>query len=97
MQKKGYVFMQAEEKAKIISELSAVDEVFISLDKDQTQCKTLELLKPHIFTKGGDRYIYEIPETPICKEHGIEIIDGVGAKVQSSSSLVEKANAMKEK
>ncbi len=95
MQKKGYVFMPAEEKAKIISALEAVDEVFISIDEDQTQCKTLELLKPHIFTKGGDRYIHEIPETPICKEHGIKIIDGVGAKVQSSSTLIANANLAK--
>src|SRR4030042_4041166 len=91
LQKKGYVFMPAKEKAKIISELKCVDEVFISIDEDQTQCKTLEYLKPHIFTKGGDRYAYEIPETPICKKHKIQIIDGVGAKVQSSSELVEKA------
>lgn len=91
IQKKGYVFMPAEEKARIISELRCVDEVFISIDEDQTQCKTLEYLKPHIFAKGGDRYAYEIPEAPVCKKCGIQIIDGVGAKIQSSSELVEKA------
>lgn len=97
MQKKGYIFMPAEEKAKIISEFTCVDNIFISIDKDHTQCKTLEFLKPHIFSKGGDRYIYEIPETPICRKHGIEIIDGVGAKVQSSSDLIKKAKEAEEK
>ena len=97
LQKKGYVFMPAEEKAKIISELICVDEVFISIDEDQTQCKTLEYLKPHIFTKGGDRYEYEIPETPVCKKHGIQIIDGVGKKIQSSSELIKKAEEAKNK
>lgn len=97
LQKKGYVFMTANEKAKIISELICVDEVFISIDEDQTQCKTLEYLKPHIFAKGGDRYAYEIPETPVCKKHSIQIIDGVGAKIQSSSELVEKAKESKER
>lgn len=97
LQKKGYVFMPAEEKAKIISELKCVDEVFISIDEDQTQCKTLEYLKPHIFTKGGDRYAYEIPETSICKKYEIQIIDGVGAKIQSSSELVEKAKRSKQR
>lgn len=97
VQKKGFVFMPAEEKAKIISEFACVDDVFISLDEDQTQCKTLEYLKPHIFAKGGDRYAYEIPETPICRKHGIEIIDGVGAKVQSSSELIKKAREAEEK
>ena len=85
--------MPAQEKAKIISELICVDEVFISIDEDQTQCKTLEYLKPHIFAKGGDRYAYEIPETLICKKHSIQIIDGVGKKIQSSSELVEKAKS----
>jgi cytidyltransferase-like protein len=97
IQKKGFCFMKAEEKAKIIAELSCVDQVFISIDEDQSQCKTLEYLKPHIFSKGGDRYVYEIPETPICRAHGIEIIDGVGAKVQSSSDLIKKAKEAEEK
>jgi len=95
--KKGYVFMPHEEKAKIIAEFGCVDEVFITLDTgDTSQCKTLAFIKPHIFAKGGDRYTYEIPETPTCREHGIQIIDGVGAKVQSSSELVENANKLRE-
>lgn len=97
LQKKGYVFMPAEEKLKIISEFKCVDEVMISIDEDTTQCKTLEMLKPHIFAKGGDRYSYEIPEAPVCKKHNIKIIDGLGAKVQSSSTLVKKAAAYQKK
>ena len=91
LKKKGYVFMPHEEKAKIISELKDVDEVFISIDQDGSVCKSLEHIKPHIFAKGGDRYSYEIPETPICKQHNITIVDGLGAKIQSSSELVAKA------
>ena len=92
MMKKGYVFMPARDRAKIIVEFECVDEVFISIDtEDQSQCKTLGFIKPHIYTKGGDRYIYEIPETLVCKANGIQIIDGLGAKVQSSSELVRKS------
>ena len=80
------------DRAKIIVEFECVDEVFISIDtEDQSQCKTLGFIKPHIYTKGGDRYIYEIPETLVCKANGIQIIDGLGAKVQSSSELVRKS------
>ncbi len=96
MQKKGFVFMPAEEKVKIIKAIKWVDEVIISIDKDQTQCETLRMVKPDIFAKGGDRYAYEIPETPICKELGIKIIDGVGAKIQSSSDLAAKAAKAKQ-
>ncbi len=94
--KKGYVFMPAEEKVKIISELKCVDEVIISIDTDTTQCKTLEMLKPNIFTKGGDRYSYEIPEAEVCKKHNIKIIDGLGDKIQSSSELIKNLNVIKQ-
>jgi len=95
--KKGYVFMPAEDKAKIIRELACVDEVFISIDGDHPQCNTLAFLKPHIYTKGGDRFAYEVPETPTCRKHGIQMIDGVGAKVQSSSDLIRKSKEFTDK
>ena len=96
MQKKGFVFMPAEEKVKIIQAIKWVDEVIISIDRDQTQCETLRLVKPDIFAKGGDRYAYEIPESSVCKELGIKIIDGLGAKIQSSSDLVAKAKQVQD-
>ncbi len=91
--KKGFVFMPEKEREQILKALRCVDKVVLSIDEDQTQCKTLELLKPNIFAKGGDRYAYEIPETPTCKKYGIKIIDGLGAKIQSSSDLVSKAKS----
>jgi cytidyltransferase-like protein len=93
--KKGYEFMPVKERMEIIKELGCVDEVIESMDEDHTQCKTLAMLKPHVFAKGGDRFAHEIPESGICKEHGIEIIDGLGAKIQSSSGLVEKERELK--
>ena len=96
-QKKGYVFMPHEERAKIIAELSCVDTVFISIDEEQPVIDSLDFIKPHIFAKGGDRYSYEIPESPVCKENNIQIIDGLGAKVQSSSDLVKNAKEAEEK
>ena len=82
--------MPANERMSIIASLRCVDYVVMSIDKDQTVCETLRLLKPNIFAKGGDRTAKEIPEAKICKELNIEIIDGLGAKIQSSSDLVKK-------
>lgn len=96
VQKKGFSFMPHDEKAIILDELKSVDEVFISIDQDQTQCKTLEYLRPHIFAKGGDRYVHEIPESSVCKLYNIQIIDGLGEKIQSSSTLIDNANKIKE-
>lgn len=85
--KKGRSFMSENDRMKIVSALKCVDEVFLSIDKDKTQCKSLEYLKPNIFAKGGDRLSNEIPESKTCHELGIEIIDGLGEKIRSSSDI----------
>jgi hypothetical protein len=36
------------------------------------------------FANGGDKNNYSIPEVPICQTLGIELIDGLGEKIQSS-------------
>ncbi|MEL0245060.1 MAG: cytidyltransferase, partial [Flavobacteriaceae bacterium] len=71
----------------IVSSIKYVDEVFLSIDKDKTVCKSLEKIKPTIFANGGDRKNYEIPESVICNKYNIEIIDGLGEKIRSSSDL----------
>jgi len=88
--KKSSSFMPLSERVEIIKELGCVDEVFISIDKDRTVCKSLEAIKPHIFAKGGDRTADEIPEAEICRQIGCKIIDGLGKKIQSSSWLLGK-------
>ncbi len=85
--KKGKSFMSEKDRAKIISSLVCVDEVFVSIDNDTTQCKSLEFLKPNIFANGGDRNNDEIPEANICKKLNIQIIDGLGEKIRSSSDF----------
>ena len=83
-------FMDQEERMKIVSSLKVVDEVVLSIDNDSTVCKTLEMIKPHIFAKGGDRFVGEIPEAEVCTRLGIEMVDGLGNKIQSSSWLLSK-------
>lgn len=87
--KKGKQFMPLEERKKILEALRDVDEVFISIDEDETVCKSLEAVKPDIFAKGGDRFAGEIPETEICEKLGIKIIDGLGNKIRSSRDFYE--------
>ena len=85
--KKSRSFMSEQDRMKIISSLKCVDEVFLSIDKDKTQCKSLEFLKPNIFANGGDRNNDEIPESDICKKLNIKIVDGLGDKIRSSSDF----------
>ncbi len=85
--KKGKPFIKQDERAIILKAIRYVDEVFISIDKDKTVCKSLKAIKPDIFAKGGDRFSYEIPEAKICEDLGIKIVDRLGKKIQSSSKL----------
>lgn len=89
--KKGYVFMNFRERKELIENIKSVDRVVPCIDKDQTVCRTLEKLKPDIFTNGGDRTKTNIPEVAICKKLGIKMVFNVGGgKIQSSSWLVNK-------
>ena len=85
--KKGRPFMRQEERAEILRAIRYVDEVFISVDKDMSVCESLKAIKPDIFAKGGDRFNHEIPEAAICRELSIQVVDSLGEKIQSSSSL----------
>jgi cytidyltransferase-like protein len=90
--KKGKYFMPVDERIKIIQELKCVDFVIKSIDMDRTVCKTLESVEPRptYFCNGGDQNNNSIPEADICNRLGIELRDGFGDKIQSSSWLINK-------
>lgn len=85
--KKGRPFMKDVERMEIIRNLKMVDQVVLSIDQDRTVCKTLEQLKPTHFVNGGDQFNTTIPERDVCDRLGIELVDGLGDKIQSSSTL----------
>jgi glycerol-3-phosphate cytidylyltransferase-like family protein len=87
--KKGRPFMKGVERVKIIEALRMVDEVHLSTDTDRTVCRTLESISPPVthFVNGGDQFNTNIPEAEVCRRLGIDMIDGFGDKIQSSSAL----------
>ena len=89
--KKGKAFMPCDERIKIIEEFKCVDYVVKSIDTDRTVCETLRNIepKPHFFCNGGDQNNNTIPEGPVCAERNIELRDGFGDKIQSSSWLIK--------
>jgi len=86
--KKGTSFMPEDDRLEIVKSLRCVDKVFLSIDKDKSVCKSLEYLKPDIFANGGDRSLNEIPETAVMEKYNIEMIDGLGMKIRSSSEII---------
>jgi len=94
IRKKGRPFMPLEERKEILENIMGVDSVFVSIDEDDSVCKSLEAIKPDIFANGGDRKDEsEIREAEVCKRLGIEMVFNVGGgKVQSSSWLIHSSD-----
>jgi cytidyltransferase-like protein len=94
---KGSTPFQSESERKIIIDaLGCVDYTFISIDTDRDVSRTIgfihKFLKAdnYIFTNGGDQFGSTILETDICGELNIKLVDGLGDKIQSSSTLKNK-------
>jgi len=93
----GSVYQSEEFRATVVAAIKPVDEVFLSVDKDGSVCESLSALSKRlrkhrkgvklIFAKGGDRNVTNIPETEICKELDIEIVDGLGDKTHNSKDF----------
>ncbi|MDC1238082.1 adenylyltransferase/cytidyltransferase family protein [Polaribacter sp.] len=90
-------FQKEGERLFIVQNIKAVDKAIISIDKDRTVCASIAAIFETYggqyqlgFANGGDQDNNSIPEAPICKELGIQLIDGLGDKIQSSSWLLNK-------
>jgi len=91
-------FMTAEQRRTILKNIRAVDDVIISIDKNKFVDKTIELILKEmgnkfdkiLFTNGGDQTSETVGEKDICQRLGIEMVFGLGDKIQSSSWLLNK-------
>ena len=90
-------FMSEDERLKIVQSIKGVGLALLSIDNDSTQNETLKHLYNEYgkiwdlhFANGGDQNNDTIPESVICNELGIILIDGLGDKIQSSSWLLNK-------
>ena len=90
-------FQDESERLQIIQSLKSVGYACISVDKDKTQVESLKIIHHKFgdvfdltFANGGDQTNKTIPESLICNELGIILVDGLGDKIQSSSWLLKK-------
>ena len=90
-------FMDENERLMIVQAIKYVGHAFISIDQDRTQIESLKYLHKQFsheydlfFANGGDQSNESIPESVICDELGITLIDGLGDKIQSSRWLLNK-------
>ena len=94
--KKGFVFMDEDERREIVQAIQGVESVFLSLHEpnceDMSVCTEINLIRPDAFANGGDRKEDNTPERELCERLGITMLYNVGGeKIQSSSELVKKS------
>jgi cytidyltransferase-like protein len=91
-------FLSENQRRTILKNIKAVDDVIIAIDENKFVDKTLELIykeEAHkydkiLFTNGGDQTAETIGEKAVCERLGIEMVFGLGDKIQSSSWLLNK-------
>jgi|TARA_R110000787_G_scaffold85898_2_gene182914 D-beta-D-heptose 7-phosphate kinase/D-beta-D-heptose 1-phosphate adenosyltransferase len=93
-------FMNEDERMQIVSSLKMVNLTMVSIDEDSTVIETIRALYTKAISKdpkyklafanGGDQTNDSIPEAAICRHLGIELIENLGNKIQSSSWLLKK-------
>ena len=83
----GQIRYPLMDRALILNELRTVDTVVVSIDTGRGISETLKIVRPHIFAKGGDRNLTNLPEEEIkvCKEIGCETMCGIGGSSSEKS------------
>ena len=95
LRKKGFVFWPFADRKEILESIKGVDEVVAAVDEDQTVRKTLELIKPDIFAKGGRMGLKNIPEVETCHQLGCRLVTHVGGnQVWTESEISAKVKEL---
>ena len=93
-------FMLEDERLLIVDSLNVTDYVLLSVDRDRLlgyhlKRSIMNTLESLIFCQWWDQDNDTIPEVDICKKLGIELLDGLGDKIQSSSWILNNKNENK--
>ena len=86
IRKKGYLFMDYNQRQEILYAFKGVVDVVEAKDDDDSVCTTLRHINPAIFANGGDRNDETTPETTFCNQNNIEALWGIGGNNKSNSS-----------
>lgn len=89
-------FMIDEERKIVLESIKYVDKAMVAIDTERTVNESIKFImnevgsefNRYIFANGGDQNRSTIGETKLCEELGIELADGLGDKIQSSSWLL---------
>lgn len=89
-------FMIDEERKIVLESIRYVDKAMVAVDTERTVDESIKFIMDelgsefnhYIFANGGDQNRNTIGEAKLCEELGIQLADGLGDKIQSSSWLL---------
>lgn len=91
--RKGKIILDENDRLRLMKALRSVDDVVLSVDNDMSVVNTLKIVAEKykgeqlVFANGGKTDPGRaIPETPVCRELGIEMMFEVGGSVKYDSS-----------
>jgi D-beta-D-heptose 7-phosphate kinase/D-beta-D-heptose 1-phosphate adenosyltransferase len=91
-------FQNALERKYIVENLKSVNAAMVAVDDNRLVDKSIEFIYNWrgsefgkiLFTNGGDQTEATIGEKDMCEKLGIQMVFGLGDKIQSSSWLLNK-------
>ena len=99
--KKNYSFVPENDRLAVVGSCRYIEKAILSIDTDRSVCATIRMIcymakkgstfyMPTHFANGGDvTATAKCPEEPICKANNVELVYGLGDKIQSSSWIIE--------
>ena len=81
-------FVPEDERAEMLAGLICVD--YVTLFDEPNPVRLLETIRPHLHVKGGDYEIENMPETPVVRQHGGDVITVDFVPAHSSSGIIER-------
>jgi rfaE bifunctional protein nucleotidyltransferase chain/domain len=77
-----------DERAELLVGLACVD--YVTLFDEQLPNDTLTALRPHLHVKGGDYEAERLPETPLVRSLGGEVVIMPLVEGRSTTSLIQR-------
>lgn len=92
IKKKGFAYYPQEWRIELLRDYSFINQIVLNIDHSGCCAETLNIIKPDVFAKGGDRTPDNMPEREIqvCREIGCRIIYGIGETGFSSTQRVRE-------
>jgi rfaE bifunctional protein nucleotidyltransferase chain/domain len=76
------------DRARVLSALDCVDEVVVF--SESTPLRALERLRPDTWVKGGDYEVEDLPETPLVRSLGGEVVTVPLVPGHSTTELITR-------